>query len=68
MQRSPIAKTNLSIHQVDHWQKFSSPQYGTVVSLEHYHIVKDKGTSNYYIQDNKVKTNIAKNENATRRF
>lgn len=48
-------------HNVEHWQKFSSPQYNCVVSLENFHLVQDKNSANFYLQENKVKSGVSSN-------
>ena len=48
--KTPLNKAALKQHNVEHWQKFSSPIYETVVTVDNYHVVKDKGTSQYYIE------------------
>jgi hypothetical protein len=49
VQKTPLNKTALKAYHVDHWQKFSSPVYETVVTVDNYHVVKDKGTAQFYI-------------------
>lgn len=53
--KDPLNKQALQKYKVEHWAKFSSPQYDCVLTLENYHLVKDRNSSAFYIQDNKVK-------------
>ena len=55
-------------HNVEFWGKYSSPDYPTVLSLEHYHIVKDRDSSDFYIQNNKVSTLMDKKQHNIRGF
>lgn len=55
-------------HNVEHWQKFSSPQYNCVVSLENFHLVQDKNSANFYLQENKVKTTMNSKQQNVRLF
>ena len=60
MQKSPFNKKSLQQFQVEHWQKFSTPVYNTEVTLESYHLVKDKDSARYYVMPNKVESKIGK--------
>ena len=68
MQRSPLSKKALQKHNVEKWAKFSSPVYDTVLMLEDYHLVKDKNTATFYLQDNRVKDPLDKLKPNVRRF
>ena len=48
-------------YHVDHWKKFAAPTYPTVVTTNEYHLVRDKDTFNYYIEQNKVDKVEARN-------
>ena len=39
-----------------------------VLQLENYHVVKDKTSANFYVQENHVKTQLGKNSHQVRRF
>ena len=60
VQKSSFNKESLQQFQVEHWQKFSSPVYNTEVTLESYHLVKDKDSARYYVQPNKVESTIGR--------
>ena len=55
-------------YNVEHWAKFTSPCYDTVVTMDHYHLVNDKGTAKFYIQENKPRELIAKKQHKIRQF
>ena len=60
MQNAPLNKQSLQQFQVEHWQKFSSPVYDTEVTLENYHLVKDRDSARYYVQPNKIESTLCK--------
>ena len=60
MQKPSFNQKSLQQFQVEHWQKFSSPTYKTEVTLESYHLVKDKDSARYYVQPNKIESTISK--------
>ena len=62
-QTKSLNKKYLKKYNVEHWAKYSGPSYETQLTLNNYHIVRDKGTTDYYIQENKVRTEISKNLN-----
>ena len=64
----PTKKSTLAKHNVEFWGKYSSPDYPTILSMEHYHIVNDKNSSDFYIQENKVNTLIGNKKHQTRGF
>lgn len=68
LQKNPLNKQALQVHKVEHWQKFSVPCYEMVLQLENYHVVKDRTTSNFYVQENNVKTALASNAHQIRKF
>jgi len=39
---------------VEHWKQFSSPIYPAELMMEKYHIVRDKGTANFYVNLNNL--------------
>lgn len=65
-QRTPLNRQALQVHKVEHWQKYSMPCYDMVLQLENYHVVKDKTSANFYVQENNVKTSLAKNAHRIR--
>jgi len=67
-QKTPLNKAALQQHQVEHWQKFSSPVYDSELMLDDYHIIRDKGTANFYIDTNKVKGYLLDKQKGIRSF
>ena len=55
-------------HNVECWKKYTSPTYDTVVHLEHYHLVKDKNSANFYLEDNKVNSLMDRKQHNIRGF
>ena len=49
------------VHHVDHWKKFAAPTYPTIVTTEHYHMVRDKDSAKYYIELNHADRSLPKN-------
>ena len=53
-QRSPLNKAALQKYSVEQWARFSVPIYENELMLADYHLIRDKGTSKYYIHPNKL--------------
>ena len=67
-QKTPLNKKDLQKFNVEHWKKFEAPVYDTVLTLEKFHMVKDKNTANFYFAENKPKNTLDKIERHIRNF
>ena len=68
MQKTPLNKKALQQYNVEHWRKFEGPAYDTVLTLDKFHMVKDKNSANFYFTENKVKNTLDKKEQNIRNF
>ena len=62
-QRTPLNKAALQKHGVEMWARFSAPMYDSELMLKDYHLIRDKGTSDYYVRPNKLGSTLCQKKN-----